>query len=97
MSRRPALPVGLCLLAAALAAHAQYRIDRYVIAGGGGLSAGPSVFAIEGTVGQPLVVTSCSPGAVDCASADWSLASGYWTNVPCDTAADVVFCSAFEN
>ena len=97
MSRRPSVPASLCLLAAAFAAHAEYRVDWYVIGGGGGISAGPSMFIIEGTVGQPLVVDSCSPGAADCATADWSLASGYWTNVPCDTTPDVVFCSAFEN
>ena len=97
MSRRPAIPLGLCLLVAAFAAHADYRIDWYVAAGGGGLSAGPSVFSIEGTVGQPLVVTSCSPGAAECAAADWTLSSGYWTGVPCDTTPDVVFCDAFEH
>jgi hypothetical protein len=94
---RTAIPAGLCLLAAAFAAHAQYRIDWYVVAGGGGPAAGPTAFTIEGTIGQPLVAVSCSPGAIDCAVADWSLASGYWTNVPCDTTPDVVFCSTFEN
>ncbi len=96
MFRRPPLAAGFCLLTAAFAAHAGYRIDWYVIAGGGGPSAGPAAFALEGTVGQPLVVTSCSPAA-DCATADWALTSGYWTRVPCDTTPDVVFCDAFEH
>ncbi len=51
-------------------------MDWYVIGGGGGLSAGSSVFTIEGTVGQPLVVDSCSPGAAECATA-----TGRWPAV----------------
>ncbi len=97
MSRRSAIFAGLCLLATALAAHANYRIDWYVIAGGGGPAAGASVFSLEGTIGQPLATLSCSPGAADCANAQWTLSSGYWTGMPCDTAPDSVFCDAFEN
>ena len=96
MSRHFVIPAGLCGLAIAFSAHANYAVDWYVIAGGGGPAAGPSVFSVEGTVGQPLAIASCSPGAVDCASAAWALNSGYWTRVPCDTTPDAVFCDAFD-
>ena len=95
MSRKFAIPAGLCGLAAACIAHAHYSIEWYVIAGGGGPAAGPSVFSVEGTIGQPLANASCSPGG-DCVSAGWALNSGYWTRVPCDTTPDAVFCDAFE-
>ena len=68
--QRPILLAVAFALAAALGTRAQsYSIDRVVIAGGSGTSAG-GTFALSGTIGQP------DAGAMTGGS--YSLAGGFW-------------------
>jgi hypothetical protein len=94
MSARIARWFAAGLFVAACAAHADYRIDWHVIAGGGGVSSYGDT-RVSGTVAQVATTTSCSSG-MPCADATWQLTSGYWTAVPCDATADAVFCDAFD-
>ena len=60
MTRRSMIAATTCLLLLALTlsavatAHADSRVQRYVIAGGGGESGGGN-FRLHGTIGQPAV------------------------------------------
>lgn len=61
------------LLGAAVAAHAQnFSLDWRTIGGGGGTSTG-GVFAVSGTIGQP--VTGVSQGG------SFTLTGGFWSQV----------------
>ena len=52
-------------------AHAQFSIDYYKVAGGGGTSTG-GVYAVSGTIGQPDAGPTMSGG-------NFSLTGGFWS------------------
>ncbi len=64
------LPTLLALLACGEARSQNLAMQRHVIAGGGGSSAG-GAFTLSGTVGQPDASTPLTGGA-------FSLSGGYW-------------------
>jgi hypothetical protein len=75
MKHRALIPyaVGLLVLAVSLSAvstaYAENRVQRYVIAGGGGESAGGN-FRVHGTIGQPAVAMLSGGG--------FTLRGGFW-------------------
>jgi len=75
MMRRLMIAAAVCLLFLALAlsavgtAHADSRLPRYVIAGGGGESAGGN-FRLHGTIGQPATAMLSGGG--------FRLQGGFW-------------------
>ena len=69
------LLIGMLLLLAATAVHAQqYSIDWYKIAGGGGTSTG-ATYTVSGTIGQPDASSAMSGGGYSLTGGFWSLIS----------------------
>jgi hypothetical protein len=105
MKVRRTLTRGFAALVLASAAQAQdFRIDRSVIASGGGVSTAPG-YSIEGTIGQSAadLLSTCSPdGGPACVNAAFEITSGYWVPIrsapptPCGGAPDCLFRSSFE-
>lgn len=96
------LVCGLLLSAPSLA---QFEIDRFAVANGGGTAAGGE-WSLSGTLGQndAYVVPLCStdaPGGL-CAGAPVELIGGFWVGLPptaapdCDGDGDCIFRDGFE-
>jgi hypothetical protein len=64
-----ALLASLFLVTMVLAAPTATTVDRYVIGGGGG-DAGGGIYALKGTIGQPVVGGTISD--------PYELGSGFW-------------------
>ena len=72
------LLIGMLLLLAATAVHAQqYSIDWYKIAGGGGTSTG-ATYTVSGTIGQPDASGAMNGGPVT-GNNYYSLTGGFWS------------------
>ena len=63
--------LSLLVSLSALVARAQYSIDWYKIAGGGGLSSTGGAYSVSGTIGQPDAGGAMSGGG-------YSLTGGFW-------------------
>lgn len=96
------------LLCAAGSASAQYRVDWFKIAGGGGSSIGGQ-WRVSGTIGQvdPDVVPLCSQDGTQpglCEGASVRLQGGFWVPLPrfgldlsCGNDLVCVFRDGFES